>query len=166
MSKEPEWIEHDGSAVCPVPAGHDVEVRFGDSFADRDKKPESWAWGWGNSEPAGLRLITHYRDWTAWEQQQASAEVPEWISKRRDELLQGADPHTDEYRSDYAATVNRAVEQFIAAHEQPPVDPLQEVVKAAIKEVVGDFNDSVYDRITAELRARGVDLVRKAGGEG
>ena len=71
---EPEWIEHDGSADCPVPAGHDVEVRFTDQCTDRDREPEDWTW-----ERRGY-YITHYRDWTAWEQQQASAEVPETVT--------------------------------------------------------------------------------------
>lgn len=54
---EPQWIEHDGSAGCPVLAGSDCEVMFRSGPIRRDTAPERWRWGRLN----GSSDITHYR---------------------------------------------------------------------------------------------------------
>lgn len=61
MKTEPWWIQHNGSAECPVPEGHTVELLFKDGGSIVDNKPEQWKWGTTGSDSD----ITHYRDWTA-----------------------------------------------------------------------------------------------------
>jgi hypothetical protein len=98
---EPDWIEHDGSSECPVPAGHDVEVEYSWGKTYRCDNPELRNWP----------RITHYRDWTAFEQQQASAgEVPAWAWERAEELAGCTKLFRDE-------PANRAFARYIAAHE-------------------------------------------------
>ena len=63
--KEPEWLPNPMTGECPVPDGHDVEIKFENSAKCRDDSPEYWGWGQGIGE------ITHYRDWTSFNQQQA-----------------------------------------------------------------------------------------------
>lgn len=67
QASEPAWIEHDGSSECPVPAGHDVERKYwpDDHDPSRSNKPEMADWVY----------ITHYRDWTAFEQQEYRAKA-------------------------------------------------------------------------------------------
>lgn len=62
--KEPEWLPNPMTGECPVPYGHDVEIKFESSAKCRDDSPEDWGWGQGIGE------ITHYRDWTIFNQQQ------------------------------------------------------------------------------------------------
>lgn len=42
---EPEWIEHDGSDICPVPNGVRHEIMFDDGETVEDDSPETWSWG-------------------------------------------------------------------------------------------------------------------------
>lgn len=75
---EPAWIEHDGSAVCPVPAGTDCEVKYRDGSTFRDEEPRGHVWH--NLEGQSDLDITHYRDWTAFRQEQpkmSKDDVPE-----------------------------------------------------------------------------------------
>lgn len=70
MNNEPEWIKWEGlTGVCPVPAGHDVAVRFDDGTVCRNKLPEGWDWRYGQVYPFGANIIA-YRDWTEFKQQQ------------------------------------------------------------------------------------------------
>jgi len=69
--KEPKWLPNPMTGKCPVPDGHDVEVKFANGETCRDDGPESWHW----ENISGNETITHYRDWTAFNQQQAQAET-------------------------------------------------------------------------------------------
>lgn len=62
--KEPEWLPNPMTGECPVPNGHDVEVKLSSGVTGRNKHPKDWSWQAG-------KFITHYRDWTAFNQQQA-----------------------------------------------------------------------------------------------
>jgi hypothetical protein len=64
---EPAWLPHDGSGNCPVPKGHDVEIKWGDGSTERrSEHASSYVWkDWPNNP---TMCITHYRDWTAFEQ--------------------------------------------------------------------------------------------------
>lgn len=147
---EPAWIEHDGSAVCPVPAGHDVEVRFRGGHTERDTEPEVWLW-----RDQGNFPITHYRDWTAWEQQQASKDdVPR--------LLTEADV-TRMAPMNFREKVNFLRERGLIASE--PVDPLRDALGWAIRQHF-DLTDAQLDDITDEARARAVTVDPTRAGEG
>jgi len=67
--REPGWIKHNGSPVCPVPKGHDVEIRWGDGTTERrieEASPSVWR-DWPNQ----LHLcIVAYRDWTVFKERQ------------------------------------------------------------------------------------------------
>ena len=67
MKTEPDWVEHDGSAECPVPEGHDVEMRLRNGRKGRDKTQEDWP-RWDHVG-ADVDIIA-YRDWTAFYEQQ------------------------------------------------------------------------------------------------
>lgn len=69
--KEPEWLPNPMTGECPVPDGHDVEVMFDYEETCRDEGPESW--NWRQLKPSEGNVITHYRDWTAFNQQQAQS---------------------------------------------------------------------------------------------
>jgi hypothetical protein len=64
--KEPEWLLNPMTGECPVPDGHDVEVGLIDGTKGRDTRPKGWPWKDGN--------LTHYRDWTAFNEQQKKRE--------------------------------------------------------------------------------------------
>jgi len=64
---EPEWLPNPMTGECPVPYGHDVEVRLESNSIGRSRNPEEYCWG----EIGSLLAITHYRDWTLFNQQQA-----------------------------------------------------------------------------------------------
>jgi hypothetical protein len=68
--KEPEWQPNPMTGECPVPDGHDVEVKFPNGNEKRDNYPGDYCWG----EIGNLLAITHYRDWTAFNQQQTKTE--------------------------------------------------------------------------------------------
>ncbi len=64
---EPEWLPNPMTGECPVPDGHDVEIILSDGHIYRDCHPKIWSWyEFGDGE------ITHYRDWTAFKQQQSA----------------------------------------------------------------------------------------------
>ena len=64
--KEPEWLPNPMTGECPVPDGHDVDVKFENGLKDRGC-PLQWNWRKGNR----INAITFYRDWTAFNQQKA-----------------------------------------------------------------------------------------------
>lgn len=167
MTDKPKWIEHDGSAVCPVPAGHDVEVRFRDAPSDRDRDPQGWTW----EDAYGDCSITHYRDWTAFKQEQSmskefglncgnyaeaqsmSKDVPEWAVGRAYDLAR--DFTDDRYVGE--GHLAQAFARYIAAHEPAPVDPLRVAVIEAEKVAASSDNrtdDDYWDNFAAALRAR------------
>lgn len=133
---EPDWIEHDGSSECPVPAGHDVEVEYSWGKTYRCDNPELRNWP----------RITHYRDWTAFEQQRTSAgEVPEWALERVYELWQDT-------------SLLEAFARYIAAHEPEAVDPLA----AALASI----DIGLSDHELQKLKDMGVTVTAPARGEG
>ena len=80
---EPEWIEHDGSAVCPVPAGHDVELKYRNGDIRRTDEAQHLAYDWDHGcMDMPQHDITHYRDWSAWEQSKMTKadDVPEDVA--------------------------------------------------------------------------------------
>ena len=131
---EPDWIEHDGSSECPVPAGHDVEVEYNWGKTYRCDNPELRDW----------TRITHYRDWTAFEQQQASAgeSVPYWAWKRAVELT-GPNRSSSQVLQDFA--------RYIAAHE-----PKGEVPKLLTEADVVRMAPMNTNQRAAFLRERGL----------
>ena len=60
--KEPEWLPNPMTGECPVPDGHDVEAKRADGEIIH------LVTHWGD---IGERSVTHYRDWTAFNQQKA-----------------------------------------------------------------------------------------------
>ena len=172
--KEPEWIEHDGSAVCPVPAGHVVEVRFFSGTVTRDREPESFDW----SHTSSKYDITHYRDWTAFKQQQQQQQQQQQ-AKPAPRLLTEADVkrlHGMGYH-EWPQVLSELRERGLIAAE--PVDPL--LVEA--REIVAEWNRPKAPKYAEETLAgfhdnagtvicaiaalkRGIDLARANGGEG
>lgn len=67
---EPEWVPNPMTGECPIPDGHDVELKFPTGETQRNNCPEAWYW---DSNLDSL-AITHYRDWTAFNQQQTKLE--------------------------------------------------------------------------------------------
>ncbi len=61
--KEPKWIPNPMTGKCPVPCGNDVEFKI-DERCYRDNNPEDYNW---YKQSSGT--ITHYRDWTLFNQQ-------------------------------------------------------------------------------------------------
>lgn len=136
---EPDWIEHDGSSECPVPAGHDVEVEYNWGKTYRCDNPELRDW----------TRITHYRDWTAFEQQQASAgeSVPYWAWKRAVELT-GPNPSSSQVLLDFA--------RYIAAHE-PKGEVPKLLTEAGLRKILkeeGGVAGWRQDRIVRGFKAR------------
>ena len=150
---EPAWIDHDGSGVCPVPDGHDVERKYAKTgFAFRDSAPEQGiVW----------RKVTHYRDWTAFEQQQA--QVPEWAIRRARYLLE------KEQGLGIAGHVNRAFARYIAQHEQPPRDKLWDVATAMVREYYEVNQTTATDDMARALRkvlpAAAIKAIEEMGDE-
>jgi hypothetical protein len=71
MTAEPQWITHNGSPTCPVPAGSDCEARLRSGAEMRDSQPEAWRWeqiGWDGD-------IVSYRIWPTNPEQIAQAEA-------------------------------------------------------------------------------------------
>lgn len=64
--KEPEWLPNPMTGECPVPDGNDVEVKLANGEIIRNANPDRWHWKY-----IGDIAITHFRDWTAFNQQQA-----------------------------------------------------------------------------------------------
>ncbi len=156
---EPAWIEHDGSAVCPVPAGHDVEVEYRNRrkaraiIGAKDCAIDCDAW-----KNDGLSWdVTRYRDWTAFEQQQASAgEVPEWAGERAFDLVAEARGASD---GCWAAVRHlphyQAFARYIAAHEPAPVDPVQRLAAEICAKLRGTGSSAaMVKEVEAMLRAR------------
>ena len=97
------------------------------------------------------------------EQQQASAEVPEWALLKAYNLTYSDDAR-DMARSDASKIddmrglfVGTAFARYIAAHEPAPVDPLREILDGCWHMMTGPRGKAI-DALTAELRARGVTL--------
>ena len=72
--KQPEWIEWDVKfdGDCPVPDGHDVEVRFLDGETERNDMPEEWNWYNTPKHVTDLDIVA-YRDWTAFTNEQGES---------------------------------------------------------------------------------------------
>lgn len=72
----PEWIKWDAYCTheCPVPSGHDVEVRWRDGTLSRDEMPEDWNW-YNNPRSKKEVDIIAYRDWTAFYEQQKAGDA-------------------------------------------------------------------------------------------
>lgn len=160
---EPAWIEHDGSAVCPVPAGHDVEVRFRGMSGGRDNCPEIWRWSRHNNATD----ITHYRDWTAWEQSKMTKadDVPRALAEQACTIsLAGRCIRIECDKREEAEELL----DWLCAHEPAPVDPLAEELRKAYAEAYRTLptqNDPTFVAFVAACRARSVTLDPK-GGEG
>ena len=178
----PPWIAHDGSGVCPVPAGHDVEREYASGMTCRDNHPETHA-NWHN--------ITHYRDWTAFaraseppyhgpipKEHAMQANKPPFIDTEGLERLD-ADFQRDAQASEALDEIplwahekaeilaneerlgdyERAFARYIAAHEPAPVDPLRELFKEVTGVILGDLE-------LRTLRARLPATVAAVEGEG
>ena len=78
--KEPEWLPNPMTGKCPVPNGHDVEVISTSELKHRNMSPERWAWS--------CEHLTHYRDWTAFRQQQTQKE-PKTSQSKYDAQING-----------------------------------------------------------------------------
>lgn len=75
---EPPWLPNPCTGECPVPAGHDCEVKFADGYKWRCVSPEEWGWG-----DRGGGTVTHYRDWTAWAAPQAMTDWKATVDAER-----------------------------------------------------------------------------------
>lgn len=64
--KEPKWQKNPGTGECPVPAGHDVELKLrdGDKFRTTDHRLGRWEI---TNQPDD---IVEYRDWTDFKHEQ------------------------------------------------------------------------------------------------
>jgi hypothetical protein len=71
MKTEPEWVDNLGTGVCPVPADHIVEVRLRKGLFRRDHA-SSFRWDLLDC----FDDILSFRDWTAFEQQEANETIP------------------------------------------------------------------------------------------
>ena len=134
---EPEWKEHDGSAVCPVPAGHDVEMKLRNLRGSLRGSPEVMRW---EHENVGGD-ITHYRDWSAWEQSKMTKadDVPETVPQwAKEKACEWHNRHVSAFGTKWRPAEisyppDHAIDSlalYIAAHEPAPVDPLREAVEA------------------------------------
>lgn len=142
---EPDWIKHDGSDVCPVPAGHDVEVEYNWGKPFRCKNPELRDW----------TRITHYRDWTAFEQQQASAEVPKLLTEAGLRKILKEEGGVAGWQQD---RIVRGFKARALLAPEPEPDALREVAEELARESQ-DLNLPLRKRVdwfVAQLRARGV----------
>ena len=144
---EPDWIKHDGSSECPVPAGHDVERKYwpDDHNPSRSNKPEMANWVY----------ITHYRDWTAFEQQQASAEVPKLLTEAGLRKILKEEGGVAGWRQD---RIVRGFKARALLAPEPEPDALREVAEELARESQ-DLNLPLRKRVdwfVAQLRARGV----------
>lgn len=70
---EPEWLENPMTGECPVPVGDDVEFKFHKGGYSRNPSPDSWFWS--------ASEVTHYRNWSAWEQGKNSGSVSDSTAK-------------------------------------------------------------------------------------
>lgn len=159
---EPPWIAHDGSAVCPVPDGHDCEVEWQSELqyntaVNRNTWPEDWAWDG----------IARYRDWKAWEREQEAREnlalevahAHPQASEPLGEVLAALKVTTEALEHDgdpafaHIIMINRKV---IADHEPAPVDPLTAIVKDCFEYADSDQREGTdwIDDFVKALRAR------------
>ena len=95
-------------------------------------------------------------------------DVPEWAIDRVGEIC-GYDPRHHAAMSWWWTWPSSiAFARYIAAHEQPPVDWLQEIVKQAANEALKLGLPQLDVRLTAALRARipNIDQHAPAAGEG
>lgn len=90
---------------------------------------------------------------TAFEQQQASGEVPEWARWKAARLIEAEREHTSEH------VELRAFARYIAAHEPAPVDPLRRVLDEAGDECGFHISEDFVEA----CRARGVTVAKGVG---
>ncbi len=144
---EPAWIEHDGSAVCPVPADYRVQVsmKMGGVIEAR-----AYTLKW-DSNIVGYRVI---RPLTAFakEQEAMGEDVPKWAMRKALQL--GEDYPNEGWVNTFA--------RYIAAHEQPPVDWLRRV----LDEAGNECGIHISEDYVAAIRARipNIDSLAAAGG--
>ena len=152
---EPAWIKHDGSAVCPVPAGKRVEVEWQSGKLGVFENGHNFRWV----------HIKRYR-FSEKEQEAMGKGVPEWalreICKRamcdyEDVFLQW--PSGCSAR---LAVVEAA--RLLAAHEQPPVDWLRRVLDEAGNECGLHISEDYVAAI--RVRIPNIDSLANAAGEG
>ena len=144
---EPAWIAHDGSAVCPVPAGHKIDIR---------SRRSEWS---DLVAPGGLgwQSVQAYRDWTAFAQEQETMktdDVPEWAIR---ELCDRAMIPWETYLrwclgNSYAARAIEFGARLIAAHEPAPVDPLEAEIRCAFDDLHWKYEDRDVNEIVFRIR--------------
>lgn len=99
----------------------------------------------------------------------AVGEVPEWARKKARELLDAGDPRGIGYgHKQLAAWIETTFARYIAAHEQPPVDPLRAAIDDAWPTIQlrGVRPEIVFEELRARLPAAAVAAVEGENGCG
>jgi hypothetical protein len=82
---EPKWLPNPMTGECPVPDGHDVEVKLANGETIRNANPDRWHWKY-----IGDIAITHFRDWTDFNQQQTKPTPTKSDGSKYDVQINGA----------------------------------------------------------------------------
>jgi hypothetical protein len=151
--KEPEWISNPMIGECPVPDGHDVEVKFRDGTTIRDKSPHLWVW----RDASDFDDIIEYRDWTAFYQQQGKQEPKETNEQSAHEFLEKALGHMKDRANTYDSakgerSMGKTVAMFNAMYEQEITEEQGWAFMCLLKLVrtsQGDFRADNYEDLAA-----------------
>lgn len=84
--KEPEWLPNPMTGECPVPDGHDVDVKLRDGLIINGANASNCRWKHGGIGSD----ITHYRAWTAFNQQQSKTTPTKSDGSKYDIQINGA----------------------------------------------------------------------------
>lgn len=148
---EPEWLPNPMTGECPVPDGHDVEVMLANEETIRNANPDRWHWKY-----IGDTAITHYRDWTAFNQQQAQAK-PTPKQQPAHEFLEKALGHMQDRATTYDSakgerSMGKTVAMFNAMYEQEITEEQGWAFMCLLKLVrtsQGDFRADNYEDLAA-----------------
>lgn len=143
--KEPEWLPNPMTGECPVPDGNDVEAKRADGEIIH------CVTHWGD---IGERSVTHYRDWTAFNQQQAKTAPNQQPAH---EFLEKALGHMQDRAATYDSakgerSMGKTVAMFNAMYEQELTEEQGWAFMCLLKLVrtsQGDFRADNYEDLAA-----------------
>lgn len=163
VAAEPEWLPNPMTGECPVPDGNDVEIMLKNNERNRDDDPEGWNWG-----AIGDGAITHYRDWTAFNQQQAK---PAPSQQPAHEFLEKALGHMQDRATTYDSakgerSMGKTVAMFNAMYEQELTEEQGWAFMCLLKLVrtsQGDFRADNYEDLAAYAGLMGESASQRGG---
>ena len=148
-----EWIYHIPSVHGEAGPGYEPGMEC--EFSRGSEK-------WSTSSPSWVASTTYrYR----WPTAEPVEEVPDWIERRYRELMLGADPTSDSYRSGHADIVFRAVCAWIAAHQPKPEDPFERAVREMFERAGCPASDDEIAKWAEALREHMPALIAAKGDE-